>query len=181
MAAMIGTQKQQKDFKSRLGRIHAGGVNTSKHVYVGPVSSNAGKPEKKRKRGKAPTLTRPQVRKGPGVFTELFMAPIALVCGALAVLGARVVSYRYLTEEEFYTGVHFGIPGSIAAVVGLTACFLLLFRAMFGLKTPVRSRAMLTGIGLMAVFENMAVVRMPEMFATLYSDSYVSQVIAQFG
>lgn len=183
MGSMIGTRAQQDQFKNRLKRIAVGGENTTKHMYVGMVEEASGAPSKKKKSKKrskpAQVLTRSEPR--PNIFGELFMIPIAILAGALAVLGARVVSYRFMTEQSFYTSEFFGIPGSMLCVVGIAIVFAILARIILSLNTPSRRRAEFAGLAGMALFENLVVVQAPEVFATLYSDTYVNQVIAQFG
>jgi hypothetical protein len=183
MVAMIGTKVQQESFKTRLERIKSGGENTTRHVYVGPVDEAVGE----RSRGKkgrsrpAPTLvrpTRPQYANRT-FFGELFMIPVALAAGILSLVGARVVSNRILAEQGFYSEQFFGIAGSTIGIVSLVILFTMLFRMALTLKGGVRGRAEFAGLAGMILFENLAISRAPDIFAALYSQEYVSQIIAQ--
>jgi hypothetical protein len=173
---MIGTKDQQNSFKNRLGRIKAGGQNTTRHVYVGPPDEDR---RSTGKAGRAPALPR---QAGQRRFAgELMMIPLGVASGALAVLAARVVSFRFLTEQSFYTSEYFGIAGSVLTVTGLAIAFAFLLRVLFRLSGGVRGRAEFAGFAGMVLFEHMAIVRLPEIFTQIYSDGYVAQVIAQFG
>lgn len=181
MGAMIGTKAQQNQFNARLGRIATGGINTSKHLYVGPVEDTSGRGNKnsKRQSDKVTKILSEGPKEKVNVFGELVMIPIALFCGALAILAARVVVFRYMTEMELYTATHYGVPGSIVTLVAVCAVFVLLLRGMLNLKTPTRSRAFLVGLAAMIFLENLVVAQFPDAFALLYSDAYVSQVITK--
>ncbi len=175
MGAMIGTKVQQDTFKSRLGRIQAGGVNTTRHVYVGPVDEAVG--EKTSRKAKAAKL--PRAAGERSFFGEALMIPISLAAGALAVLAARVIAFRFLTQHELYAAEFYGVSGATIAVVGMALVFALILRAILGLKQGVRGRALFVGFVAMFFFEGYVVSQAPELFAPLYSPAYVEQVVAQ--
>lgn len=177
MGAMIGTKDQKDSFMNRLDRIKAGGENTTQHIYVGPVEEAAkGRPVEKKGKAKAAKL--PSER---GFFSETAMIPVALAAGAVSVLAARVVSYRYLSEQSFYSAEFYGVSGAFIGVIVLALVIALMFRFVLKLTGQVRGRAEFAGLAGMALFEHMAILKAPQLFASLYSADYVAEVVARMG
>lgn len=178
MGTMIGTKVQQETFKSRLDRIRAGGENTARHIHVGPVDTSIRNVKKKRSKTKPVTITRPDPNKR-GFFGELLMIPIAACAGAVSVLAAKVVAFRYLMDQPFYSSEYYGFSGAVLATVAIVVAIAILLRVILKLRGGVRGRAMLAGLVGMALFGDLAILHAPEVFTPLYSADYVAQVIAK--
>lgn len=176
MGAMLGTEAQKRDFSDRLVRIAAGGENTTRHVHVGPSDEALrARSGKRRRNRKVRSLPRAGQR---SFFTEIFMVPLALAFGAAAVTAGRVVEFHVLTDEMVAsTGA--AAPYVPYANIVLSALVALLVGRMLRLRGGARGKALLAGFAAMALFESLAVVRYPDVFATLYSADYVSQVVAK--
>ncbi len=172
LAMMSGTDEQQRGFKDRLGRISKGGTHTTRHVHVGPVEEAV-----TGRKGKARDRTIRLERKR-GFFSEMFIVPMALVAGMLAVLAARVLGFHYLLEFEMLNATIAGLGGLTFAVGAMAIVLLLAFRSVFRLKGGARGKAVLVGFLGMSLFEDLLVVRAPELFAMIYSDTYVANLIA---
>lgn len=172
MGAMIGTDVQKRQFSDRLGRIAKGGENTTRHVYIGPVDEAVG--EQPRKVPQVRTIRPAGPRRS--IAGELVMVPFALFAGAGAVLAARVAFFHHLGALEQLQGEFRGIALTTIAAAGLSLLLFVLLRAVFGLKGGARGKAALAGLLGMALFENLAAVRLPEVFALLYSPEHVARV-----
>lgn len=173
VGALIGTEGQRKTFQERLTRIERGGENTTRHLYIGPVDVAP------RGGGKARWKTRRAVlRRMPGhrsFLGELVMVPLALAAGGAAVVAARAAGFHLLAEQPLYAAnVWYGD----LVLAGLVAFVL---RAAFRLSGGMRGKAFLAGFMVMLFFQALFVVRAPEVFSTIYSDVYVSDILAKIG
>ena len=174
MGAMIGTEVQRRQFSDRLGRIERGGEHTTRHVYVGPVDEAVGEKPRQVRRVRTIRATGPR----RSLAGELFMVPFALVAGAAAVLGARVAFFHYLGGLEQFQGRFHGVALTTIGAACLALLLFVLLRLVFRLKGGARDKAAFAGLLGMALFENLAVVRVPELFSIVYSPEHVARVVS---
>ena len=166
MGAMIGSEAQQRAFRDRLTRISAGGENTTRHVYIGPVDEN---------RRHRPRRVK-SLRGGSRTFLgELFIVPFAMFMGALSVLATRLVAFHFLNDIPAYADV------AVYASIGIALVLFFILHWIFRLGGGARGKAAIVGFLGFAFFESLVIVRAPELFAVLYSEPFVAQVIALVG
>ncbi|MCX7646009.1 MAG: hypothetical protein N2Z62_12050 [Rhodobacteraceae bacterium] len=177
MNAMIGTEAQKRSFRDRLTRIEQGGENTTRHVYVGPVDEAVGARPRKVQRVRTIRATGPRRR----LLTELFMVPFALLAGAASVIATRVAFFHYLGALEPLQGAFRGVALTTIAAAGMALLLFVLLRLLFNLRGGARGKAALAGLLATALFEELAMVRVPGLFALIYSPEHVGQVIAPLG
>jgi hypothetical protein len=172
LGALIGTETQKRSFQDRLTRIRAGGENTTRHLYVGPVEeAETGRRSRRRVRSVA------SLRGGSrrSFFRELLMVPLALAFGGVAVVAARAASFHFLTEQPLYIDYAWYADVALAAVIAL------ILRWSLKLSGGMRGKALLAGFVVMVLFQGLFVVRAPELFARIYSEPYVADTIALVG
>lgn len=177
MNAMIGTEAQKRSFRDRLTRIERGGENTTRHVYVGPVDEAVGAKPRKVQRVGSIRATGPRRR----LATELLMVPFALLAGALAVVATRAAFFHYLGDLEQLQGTFRGVALTTIAAAGMALALFVILRLMFDLRGGARGKAALAGLLGTALFEDLAVIRAPELFSLIYSPEHVGQVMAALG
>ncbi len=171
MGAAIGSETQQQAFKDRLVRIRAGGENTTRHVYIGPVDE-ATKGQRSRRRIRRVASLRGS---GRSFFAEMLIVPGAFAFGGLAVVASRAAGFHFLTEQPLYAEYAW------YADVGLALVMALLLRWSLKLSGGMRGKAFLAGFVVMVLFQALFVVRAPELFETLYSERYVADIMARIG
>lgn len=172
MGAAIRSETQKQSFQERLTRIRAGGENTTRHVYIGPVDeAEVGKRSRRRLRRVA------SLRGGSGrsFFGEILMVPLALTFGAAAVVASRAVGFHLLAEQSLYAQYSWYADVALAAVIAL------ILRWSLKLSGGVRGKAFLAGFVVMVLFQALFVVRAPEFFEALYSEPYVADIVARIG
>jgi hypothetical protein len=171
---MIGTDAQKRSFRDRLTRIEQGGANTTRHVYVGPVQDPVGGQARKARR--APSVGRAGPRRR--LAGELFMVPFAMFCGMLSVVATRVAFFHHLGGLEQLGGEFHGVALTTIAAAAMALLLFVVLRILFNLRGGARGRAALAGLLLAALFEDIAAVRLPGLFALIYSPQHVGQVAA---
>lgn len=166
MGAVVGSEAQKRQFQERLVRIRAGGENTSRHLYVGPVDEAVSGVKRRRSRvgGFLGSL-----------LGEAVMLPLSLGLGAAALIAARVISINFLSEVPRYADV------SRIGDIGIAIIILALLARILPVKSGARGKALVAGLVLMAVFESRAIVQAPDAFAKIYSAPYVANVMARNG
>jgi hypothetical protein len=169
---MSGTDAQQRGFKDRLTRISKGGPNTTRHVHIGPSAEAVGG-RKNKTRDRMIRVERKRT-----FFGEIFVVPFALLAGLVAILAARVLTFHYLGKIEVLDTTIGGIHGQTIAAGVIALVLLMAFRSVLNFKGGARGKAILVGFLAMALFEDVAVVRAPDLFSLLYSQPYVADVVA---
>ena len=176
MAMMTGTKVQQDAFTKRLGRIASGGENTTRQLHVGPAHEAVGK------NGKSRAIVMKQSGGRRRSFLgEAFILPVALAVGAVSVLAARVISYRFLADQSYYSAEIYGISGAALGVIGIAVVLCALLRVTLKLTGGSRGKAVVVGFLAMAFLEDLVIARAPELFVSLYSEAYVAEVLAKLG
>lgn len=173
MGAMIGTPLQQQVFKDRLSRISTGGVNTTHHVYIGPVEEAV---SGKKTKGHA-VKENGVVLQGPSFIGQVLRLPIALAAGALAVLGGRAAEFHLPQLPIELPPEVLDLAGMGLLQVPLALIALAVLRAVFRLNSPALYRAALAGALAMFLFEPGAVAKAPEVFGLIYSEAHVADVL----
>lgn len=172
MGALIGSETQRQTFQDRLTRIRAGGENTTRHVYIGPVEEAETGGRSRRRLRRVASLRGGSRR---SFFAEVLMVPLALAFGGLAVVAARAAGFHFLTEQPLYAEYAW------YADVGLAAIIALILRWSLKLSGGMRGKALLAGFVVMVLFQALFVVRAPDLFETLYSEPYVTDIMARIG
>ncbi len=185
MNAMIGTPEQKQQFGERLTRISRGGVNTSRHIYVGPVDEALGDKAGKPKRLSRADLRRLKVEPVTFglIFSQFFMVPFALAVGAACVVAGRAVETRFVTPEvvaEYTEAIPFLTPYGIYFDLLLAAGLASLIGPRLGLRKHRLGRAQFAGFAAMLLFEGAAVTQYPQVFDRIYSAEYVAEVSDAF-
>jgi len=168
----IGSEIQKQSFQERLTRIRAGGENTTRHVYIGPVEEVETGQRSRRRLRRVASLRGGSRRP---FFSEILMVPLALAVGGVAVVAARALGFHFLIEEPLYADYTW------YADLGLAAVIALILRWSLRLSGGVRGKAFLAGFVVMVLFQALFVVRAPEIFERLYSEAYVADIVARIG
>jgi hypothetical protein len=170
LGAAIGSETQQRVFRDRLTRIKAGGENTTRHVYFGPVDETETGRRSRRRIRRVASLRGGSRR---SFLAEMLIVPGALAFGGLAVVAARAVGFHFLADQPLYAEYAW------YADVGLALVIALILRWSLKLSGGVRGKAFLAGFVVMVLFQALFVVRAPELFETLYSERYVADIMAR--
>ncbi len=191
MNAMVGIEAQKGSFSSRLKRIQAGGENTTKHIYVGPVEeSAAGRPVKHKKKSKSAKLVRQPKDRG-SFFKELFMTPIAIAAGAICVVAGRAIEFHFVPEDVVLSMISQNAPflipymGYISPNIGyldivIAMVLAVILGKMFHLRVYRRGRAQFVGFAAMLLLWGAAMAEYPQVFEKIYSAEYVAEVLARY-
>ncbi len=160
------SEHQRESFTDRIRRIQAGGPNTSGTIYAGIDDKKQVRLKKRRNRAQ-----------GAPLFLRILMVPFALLAGAGSMLAGRVGAYHTMADPELlpaeYAGL-FSLTGDIGIAVAL-ATFIVL---VFDLGRGARIVAFMLGFTGMMLGETMLIASAPEMFAGMFSETYVQTAIA---
>jgi hypothetical protein len=169
----VSVQQQKLSFHERLRRIEKGGRHTSQHVYCGPVEEVAALQAGGAK-GRM-TYGNHSVAGGflRSVTAKLVAAPMALVIGIAAVLGARIL------RESFLQG---GLAGENAAQMfaydlGIAVIIALIVRKLLPFRGAYQWMTVLGLVGSLVLMHNFVHTN-PDLFASLFTQEWVNEVVA---
>jgi hypothetical protein len=171
MSASVGTERQRSEFSSRLNRIAAGGVNTTRHVYVGPVDAASASKKRQAAFVKAPP-------RKLNFFAEMAILPFALILGAASILAGHAIDFHFIPDQvpDLAPMAASGLPYAGSAIGVLLA---LAFVYVFRLNVGERFKAVFAGAAAILLFEEIFAAQVPQLFAMIYSEPYVAEMIAK--
>ena len=164
MAVVAAGQRQS--FEDRIGRIRDGGPNTMGTVYMGANDADGQTIHRKRKgKGKA------------GRSFGVFMVPLAIIFGGLAMLGGRVGLFHLSAQPDL-------IPEDYAEMalawsdlaIGLVLLFV--FSVILKLGRGARKYALAMGFAAVMVGEAALIQQAPDLFVPMFSEEYVATAMA---
>lgn len=160
---MVNTDLQRQQFEGRLQRIKRGGPNTLGQVYVGPAHETA--------RGA-----------GTAHRSSPFKIILGILAGGLAYLLGNLGQFHLMNRAGELVSERLGETGMVmlsGAGDMLFACLVLIVLArIFRLRGLGPALAGLVGLFGMMGGHTLAITTAPEVYAALYSPSYVEQQIA---
>lgn len=169
------SELHRQTFEERLARIRQGGPNCMGHLHAGPrteVRARDAKAEVKVKPARAPKL-----RRGSPVAT-LFLLPVAVVLGALSMFVGRAAAFRFFSEEGPYSFALAGVPASMFADILIATVLAIILAWSFQMTWGLRRAALVAGFVAMMVGEFDLMQTYPDLFETVFSETYVAGALA---
>lgn len=173
MAAASETHRQT--FEDRLARIKQGGPNCMGHLHAGPsteVRARDAQPAARIQPARAPKR-----RRGSPVVT-LFLLPVAALLGALSMFVGRATAFHFFSDEGPYAFTLAGVPASMFADILIATVLAMILAWSFQMTWGLRRAALVAGFVAMMVGEFDLMQTYPDLFETVFSETYVAGALA---
>jgi hypothetical protein len=169
------SELHRKTFEDRLARIREGGPNCMGHLHAGPSDEVRARDAKTKVKM---TPARPAKRRRGSPVATLLLLPVAAVLGALSMFVGRVTAFRFFSDEAPYSFALAGVPASMFADVLIASVLAMLLAWSFKLTWGMRRVALVAGFVAMMVGEFDLMQTYPDLFETVFSETYVAATLA---
>lgn len=168
-------EDHRQTFEARLARIKQGGPNTIGQIHVGP-------PAEVRARDAKAAAAAPKAgsrkRRGSSPLRTLIALPVAAALGALAMFAGRVAAFRFFSDEGLYSVSVAGVPAEMFADILIATVLAILLAWTFHMTYGMRRAALVAGFVAMMVGEIDLMKTYPDLFETVFSETYVAGALA---
>jgi len=117
-------------------------------------------------------------RRRGSVIATLLLIPVALVLGALSMFVGRVAAFRFFSEEAPYSFALAGVPASMFADILIASVLAMILAWSFQMTWGMRRAALVAGFVAMMVGEFDLMQTYPDLFETVFSETYVAATLA---
>ena len=178
MASTARTAHQT--FEERLNRINKGAPNTMGEVHIGPRDEALGRKDKAANTVRLKAKKK-EVKLGEG--SNVAMVPLALIFGAFSLFAGQAAAFHFFQDgglmpialpeaaamvEPYLIYAHLAIGGMLA----------LIFTWTFGFTGMLRKLAVAAGFAAMLFGQVQVMERFPGVYASFFSEAYVTETLA---
>lgn len=160
---MMLQEHHKQVFRDRIQRVASGGHNTMAQVYVGRAGSVAPKAEK------------------PALMSELQVLPMAALTGAIALVLGRLASFHLFSADGAVAAELIPPAGYSAAGILIGIALALVLGKLFRVDKGIRFLALAGGLIAMIWFDKGLVAAYPDIFAMMFSENYVIEMLGLAG
>jgi hypothetical protein len=174
MATMA--EQHRQTFEDRLARIKSGGPNCMGTIHYGPRDEVRAADAKAA--AKAEAKVRKTAKRRGSPLATMLLIPVAAIAGGLSVFTGRVAAYRLFSEDGPYALELAGVSATMFADILIAAVLAAIFAWAFRLTWGVRRVALIAGFVAMMVGEFELMQTYPDLFETVFSETYVAGALA---
>lgn len=172
-------EMQRESFQKRLQRINAGGPHTMRQERIDALSSpNRNGTSRRATKAQEAALRRLQGKKKKSQDGRIAGAILALMVGGASFLAGRAVAYRLSEPGGVFTQDLAGVPVALFGDLAIAAVLAFVLAQVFGFSTRLSRGALVVGFAAMMAAESHLVRVYPDLFTTLFSESYVTGALA---
>lgn len=175
---MATSRVQKQTFEDRLARINKGAANTMGEVHIGPRDEQQARSGKNVNTVRIKKKGKRKVELGRG--SSVVLMPLALLIGALSAFAGKAAAFHFFSEGGLMpvtlptTALDAYLPFAHLAIACLLA---MLFAWTFRLTGFVRMATVALGLGAVVYAEPQLVERFPGVYASMFSETYVAEML----